>query len=292
MPWEVLAAMDDLVFNQRKAAYSDTSAARFNVPWLSLVMDNDARLVRNTLRDFAEEGFLPEGPLTLAGESLVSETEAADRYAAAYDWFADKKHMVISNGPYMLERFDSAAQFAQLESFRDPGYPFKPGDLYYGKPPAIEVTGIEAGSIVEGRDLTATVTLEGPGELAVRYLLQDPATGQKVRSGLAQAVSGTEFQVVIPAAKVAELAGDLYYLFLAAYSDQLSTLLERKVDIEVEVDVLPNGTEPTPTATLVPPPDGDGGTSMGLIIAVVLGAAAIIGVVVVVLALRPGRRTA
>ena len=37
MPWEVLAAMDDLVFDQRRAAYSDTAAARYDVPWLSLV---------------------------------------------------------------------------------------------------------------------------------------------------------------------------------------------------------------------------------------------------------------
>ena len=33
MPWEVLAAMDDVVFDQHRGAYSDTSAARYHVPW-------------------------------------------------------------------------------------------------------------------------------------------------------------------------------------------------------------------------------------------------------------------
>ena len=60
MPWEVLAAMDDLVFEQRKLAYSDTSSARFNVPWASLIQDGDARRVRNTLRTFSETGFVPQ----------------------------------------------------------------------------------------------------------------------------------------------------------------------------------------------------------------------------------------
>ena len=40
--WEVLYALDTLVFKQRRAAYSDTAAARFSVPWISLVLDKDA----------------------------------------------------------------------------------------------------------------------------------------------------------------------------------------------------------------------------------------------------------
>ena len=59
MPWEVLAAMDDVVFDQRRAAYSDTSAQRFGVPWLSLVQDRDARTVDRTLSQFEREGFVP-----------------------------------------------------------------------------------------------------------------------------------------------------------------------------------------------------------------------------------------
>ena len=64
MPWEMLAAMDDLVFEQRRAAYSDTAASRFDVPWISLVQDRDARLVRTTLLGFQREGKVPEGVFT------------------------------------------------------------------------------------------------------------------------------------------------------------------------------------------------------------------------------------
>ncbi|MBF8267694.1 MAG: hypothetical protein HW388_1202 [Dehalococcoidia bacterium] len=299
MPWQVLAAMDNLVFQQRTAAYSDTTAARFNVPWLSLVVDGNARLVRNALRGFADTGYLPQSALTVNGEALVNETEAAARYASAIDWFAQKKHMVISNGPFYLERFDSSAQFAQLKAFRDPDYPFHPGDLYYGKPPAIKITGVEKGAIQEGADLTTVIALEGPGQMGVRYIFQDPATGQIVKSGLAEALDSSRFQVRIPSQEVANLTGDLYHLFLAVYSDELSTLLERKLDIEVgTVPGQPTSTAPAeaqPTATLLPSGEGGGGVSTGLMIAiglviVALGAAAGIGAGLVVLVLRSRRK--
>ena len=61
MPWEVLAAMDDVVFDQRRAAYSDTSAQRFGVPWLSLVQDRDARTVDRTLCAVRAGGIRSDG---------------------------------------------------------------------------------------------------------------------------------------------------------------------------------------------------------------------------------------
>ncbi|MEM2876000.1 MAG: ABC transporter substrate-binding protein [Candidatus Bathyarchaeia archaeon] len=60
MPWEVLHAMDTLVFERRRAAYSDTAAARFNVPWLSLVEQKHALLIKGVLADFLVDDVLPE----------------------------------------------------------------------------------------------------------------------------------------------------------------------------------------------------------------------------------------
>ncbi len=307
MPWEVLAAMDDLVFEQRKLAYSDTSAARFNVNWASLIQDGDARLVRNTLRGFAEDGFVPQDALTVGGQSLVSESEAVERYRSAIDWFAEKDHMIISNGPYQLETFDSAAQFAQITAFRDANYPFKPGDLYFGTSPVIQVSGIEGGALEDGTDFSVVVGLDGPGQLAVQYIFLDPATDEIVKSGSAEAIGGNRFQVQMPASEVATLPGDLYHLYLAAYSDELASVLEHRLDIEYGAPPLqPQPTTPTgaPDATAAPgatpaataaaateTPDTDdgGGTSIGLIIGIILVAAAGIGVGLILIVMRSGR---
>ena len=133
MPWEVLAAMDDLVFEQRRAAYSDTAAGRFDVPWISLVQDRDARLVRTTLLGFQREGTVPESVFMVNGRSLVTEDEAQARYQAVLDWFSEHNLMVISNGPFMLTRYDPPAQFAELTANRHPDYPFSKGDFSFGE---------------------------------------------------------------------------------------------------------------------------------------------------------------
>ena len=143
MPWEVLAAMDDLVFTQRRAAYSDTAAGRFSVPWISLVQSRDSRLVDRTLRQFQRDGGYSEAAFQMGGQSFVTPAEARSRLQAAREWFADKNMLVISNGPYQLTRFDPPAQYAELEAFRDPTYPFKPRRLVlrFGGPPHDRVGG-------------------------------------------------------------------------------------------------------------------------------------------------------
>ena len=64
-PWELLVAMDEVVFTDRQAAYTDTAAARFGVPWLSLVTESDARLVRRVLQQYIRAKTVPEGFFTL-----------------------------------------------------------------------------------------------------------------------------------------------------------------------------------------------------------------------------------
>ena len=233
MPWELLAAMDELVFEQRRAAYSDTAAARFNVSWLSLVMERDARLVVGTLREFTSDGVLPEAVFTMGGRSLVTAQEAEDRYEAAVGWFDQHGLLVISNGPFMLTRYDPPAQFAELQAYRDPTYPYRPGDWFFGSPPTLEIERVTSEPITAGQAGEVTVEVEGPGELGLRYVLLDPAQGRVVDSGDVQASSAGVFTLQLAGATTAGLAPGFYKLSLAAFSDEIATLAERIVDLEV-----------------------------------------------------------
>ena len=237
MPWELLAAMDDLVFSQRRAAYSDTAASRFNVPWISLVMDRDARLVERTLLQFLKSSTVPEGFFRVGSASLVSQNEATQRYRAALEWFEDKGHLVVSNGPFYLERYDPPAQYAELRAFRDPSYPFKPGDWYFGDPPTLEFAPVDAVQIDPGKAAEVSVSVRGPGQLGLRYLLLDPATRSVVSSGEAPpagAVSGgRSFTVSLPASVTRTLFPGLYQLSMVAYSDSVALVVERTVDVDV-----------------------------------------------------------
>lgn len=252
-PWELLYALDTLVFDQRRAAYSDTAAARFNVPWISLVLDRDARLVRKTLLDLRDNGTFPTAVFTLPGaangDSLVDEQTAIERYNAVLDWFEQRGHLIISNGPFTLVRYDPPAQFAELQAFRHPDYPFKPGDLYKGQPELIEFVETDAPPIALGEAYEARIRLDGPGTLGIRYLLIDAASGDVVQQGDAAANGDNQFVVALDAESTNDLDFGLYRLTLAAYSDRLAQMAERSVQLEADIGLAePAASEETGTA--------------------------------------------
>lgn len=233
MPWELLAAMDDLVFSQRRGAYSDTAASRFNVPWISLVMDRDARLVQRTLRDFSRNRSVPDGYFNVGSRTLVSPRTARSRYASALDWFDERGNLVISNGPYVLWRYDPPAQYAELRAFRTSSYPFSPGDWYFGVPPTLSIAPPASVELAAGRENSFAVDVSGPGTLGLRYLLVDPATREVVASGDAASGGGGSFQVEIAPAVTRDLFPGLYEISLLAYSDAVARVEERTVDVDV-----------------------------------------------------------
>ncbi len=236
-PWELLYALDELVFRQRRGAFSDTAAARFKVPWISLVLDRDARLVRRVVLDLQRRAQVPEAALTLPGaaEPLADADEAAARYQALLDWFKAKGHLVIGNGPFTLERYDPGAQYAELKAFRHADYPFTPADLYVGQPELITFTDIQADALLTGEAYEVSMELDGPGELAVLYILKDASSGEILFSGEAAPQGDNAFAIALTEEETDDLDFGLFELTLAAYSDELARVTERKVEIEADV---------------------------------------------------------
>jgi peptide/nickel transport system substrate-binding protein len=243
MPWELLAAMDRVVFEKRQAAYSDTAAERFNVPWLSLVLKDHAQLVADALREMQQENFLPEGYFTVNGQKFFTPEEAQARYEAALKWFEEYGHLVISQGPYQLVKYDPEAQFAELKAFRHETYPFKPGDWYFGQPQLVEVQAV-AEQVLQPHDVQEilpigwearfSIALEGPGQLQARYALRDTTTGDIVTAGRAEVRDGRAI-VTLPAEVTGQLAeGGLYELLIAANSDQSAVVAEHKLTLVAE----------------------------------------------------------
>ena len=252
MPWEVLAAMDDLVFNQRRAAYSDTAAARFDVPWISLVQDRDGRLVRTTLLNFQRNGTVPESVFTVNGRSYVSAAEAQARYQAVIDWFGEHNLMVISNGPFMLTRYDPPAQFAELTANRHPDYPFSKGDFSFGEAELVRLSDTPTTPLQIGAANTLSVQVDGPGAVGLQYTLFDPAESKVLAMGQAQPGGGGAFTIELPQAVGDALQPGLYQLFLGGYSDSVSSMTQRRIDLEASLDAAaatPSTITGTTTAT-------------------------------------------
>lgn len=272
MPWELLYAMDILVFSKRQAAYTDTAAQRFNVPWLSLVVDLDARLVQRVLKELLEKQDMPENVFTLAGTPVLGKAEALNRYRAAIQWFENQRHLVISNGPFKLARFDSAAQFAEIEAFRDPTYPYRPGSWFRGSLRPIEIGSVRGDRIPIGEPARVTVEARGPGNIAITYLLVDPSTGRSVAKGDAARVGPNTFEVVLSPQLTSQLKG-LYQLVLLAHSDSLSILTERTLSLQAAPPTPPEPAGPAGGTGAVGPTPGISPLALGIALAIAAAAA-------------------
>ncbi len=234
-PWELLAAMDDVVFEKRQGAYSDTAAARFSVPWISLVTESDARLVLRSIQQFMRENRIPAGVFDIGGVSLVTPEEATERYEACDVWFDDTNLLVLANGPYQLTAYDPPAQFAQLDAFRPGGYPFTVEDFRFGTPPTLTIEPVATPSIALGDDITLQVAVIGPGELSLQYTFIDAATGQVLETGAAAGDGSSGFTVAIDPAVSATLFPGLYELYLIAASSDIAQVAQQRIDLDIGV---------------------------------------------------------
>ena len=232
MPWEILYAMDTLVFDQRKAAYSDTAAQRFSVPWLSLVMDRDSRLVLRVIKDFDSKQIFPDNIFSIDGKQFTTMNDASNRYQASISWFDETGMLVISNGPFMLKIYDPPAQYAELIAFRDSTYPFKPGQFYFGTAELVDIIDINQNFIDLSSSNQLIVELTGAGNLGLRYILMNEITGQIISKGDAIPDNDNNFLINFDESLVSQLEPGFYKLYLAGYSDSISSLNERIIVLE------------------------------------------------------------
>jgi peptide/nickel transport system substrate-binding protein len=224
MPWEILCAMDVLVFDRRQAAYSDTAAARFNPEfgWVNLVKERTSRQVAETvLRDLLQSRTYPLDALTVEGVYSTSWEEAEARYRSSIDWFRRYGHLVVSQGPFMLRRFDGPSQTAELVAYRDASYPFGPGrwgELANPLGYTLKVT-VPREALLKP-DTTVPVGIGAPSGTKVRYVLMDPASGEVVSRGDAQLTAESVFEIRITPDLVSRMAPGLYRLYAVAYSPE------------------------------------------------------------------------
>ncbi len=234
VPWELQAATDKVVFEKKLYAYSQSAARARNVPWLNLVLSKHAGDVAATLSELKGAKFFPENYFKIGDRVYESRGNADARYSASLDWYSKYGILWISNGPFMLTKFDSAAQFAELNAFRDPTYPFKPGDNFLGIPKTVEIVKVGKGSIVPGGEGVILVGVEGPGSLTTIYLIKDPLTGEIIKVGDANKLGPKRFSITLDPTFTEKLRpGGLYEVLIATYSDEVAFVSATKEFIDV-----------------------------------------------------------
>lgn len=225
VPWEVIAATDRLDYVEKKYAYGRAAATGRGVPQINLVLSDHAKDVVSALEAMKTEGFFPASYFTIGDRVFESAENARARYDAAIKWGREKGHMWISNGPFYLERFDAAAQTSVLKAFRNPTYPFKPGDHFFPAITPVNILRIGKGTVVPGAAAQILIDAEGEGLLSSRYLIRDVATGNIIAVGDSESVTPKRMLIKLSPDFTAKLTpGALYELVVATYSEDAATV--------------------------------------------------------------------
>ena len=119
MPWEITVAMEKAV-TDGKVAFSRSGATSKNVNWLSLIIPNDANIIKEYLQEFKESNYIPEA----INENNQNLRYYHDRYDASIKWIENNNHAVISNGPFYLESYSPESRTITVNAFDDDSYPF------------------------------------------------------------------------------------------------------------------------------------------------------------------------
>ncbi|MCS6788441.1 MAG: hypothetical protein NZ733_04025, partial [Aigarchaeota archaeon] len=278
---------------RRRAAYSDTAAFRFNVVWINLVKELHGRMLVDALRSFAERRYVPANVFTLEGRTLVSPDEALRRYEAAVSWFNARRHLVISNGPFYLERFDGAAQTAEISAFRDATYPFSRGSfLGFAKEARLPTASPEGRlEIPIGAEAVIAFRVTGDPGTKASVRVYEAGTGKVVfRSADLPVVDG-RLRVSLPAAATSQLRRGLVVVDVSLYNPETLGVVRT---LRFTTEALPAGAQPpqvvqTPTA---PAPATQQPQQLPLTLVAVVAAVAVAAVsaalVVVVMRRRKG----
>ena len=120
VPWEITAAMEKAV-TDGKVSFSRSGATSKNVNWLSLIVPNDAQIIKEYLKEFKENKFIPNS----LKQSQIQHQYFEDRFDSSINWIEEKNHAVISNGPFYLETYSPESRTIQVKAFEDDSYPFE-----------------------------------------------------------------------------------------------------------------------------------------------------------------------
>ena len=223
LPWEIFESLAELVAvgSASGEVYSFTPSE--GVEQVDLLRPSCVKDIRAKLAEMKDNNHLP---VSLEGYVTVEEAKAG--YEAAIKWIDEKGHAFIGNGPFYMEKYDSATNFVELTAFRDPEYPFTP-DYWPNK---LATTTVRIDSVDIPSIYLRLSKKEGiPVKVQVSEVLYPEGTAKIAEGGEVSAmlITPTEelsykakflgaglFEVIIPTEAIKDLEDGSYTILISA----------------------------------------------------------------------------
>lgn len=238
LPWHLIVLMEEAV-TRGWAAFSLEEATRRGVEWMDLVRGEQLKdRLASLVDEFERQGYIPN---SMKGFAAVGE--ARQRWAALKTFHRTHGHFLVTNGPYILEKWSEDS--AVLQVFRDLSYPLGTGsfDAYpiprrgYISKVDLQRDRLEISAEVERvekfqRDYAIirepfrnrAPDAVRPDTLVCRYVIVSPA-GEVLKAGTAKLGDDGIFTVEL----TGELPPGLYIILAALYLNENSMNPEVRV---------------------------------------------------------------
>jgi peptide/nickel transport system substrate-binding protein len=204
--WSTMA-IANLAEVNGELAYSTEKAGTKEIEQTSFVGGPSLEILAKYLDQAATESYIPYAPTMGA---YVTADDAAARYAALKQWYADHGHFWVASGPYYLDKAFLTEGTLTLKNFSD--FP----DLadtwaVFGEPKFADVQLDGAGQVKIGEEAAFDVFVtfkDAPYPQAeikqVKFLLFN-AKSELVTVGEAEAVADGQYKITLPADVTAKL---------------------------------------------------------------------------------------
>lgn len=177
MPWEIVAASEDAVLDG-KVSFSRSGGVSKSVNWLSLIVPNDANIIKEHLTEFKELKYIPPS----LQDSEYDWKYFEGRYDAAIKWIDENKHAVISNGPFYLDNYSPESRTITIKSFDSIGYPFDAGKWEkFEQIKFPKITDVKVSDVVDLKK-PLTISVETTDSSTIHYFISN-SKGETVKSG-------------------------------------------------------------------------------------------------------------
>jgi len=267
MPWEIVAASEDAVLDG-KVSFSRSGGVSKSVSWLSLLIPNDANIIKEHLIEFKESKYIP--PSLQDSEHDWQYFEG--RYDAAIRWIDENKHAIISNGPFYLDNYSPESRTITINSFDSTGYPFDAGkweEFEQIKFP--KITNVDIPNVVDLKK-PLLILVQTTDSSTIHYFISNPK-GETVASGV-KAVDSNLSEIILTEEEILQLVVGANTLKIFSSSDEAL-----RPDIYDTSFLVVEGQTELPTVPISQTESSSDDTSYAGILSIIIGAI-IVGIIV------------
>nr|AIF21825.1 solute binding protein-like protein (ABC.PE.S) [uncultured marine thaumarchaeote SAT1000_06_B02] len=267
MPWEIVAASEEAILDG-KVSFSRSGGVSKGVNWLSLIVQNDAKMIREHLAEFKESRYIPPSLQNSQHEWKYFE----ERYNAAIKWIDQNEHAVISNGPFYLDNYSPESRTITIKSFDSIGYPFEAGKWKkFEQIKFPKITNVEISDVVDLKK-PLSISVQTTDSAAVHYFISNPK-GETSASGIIPADNNLS-EIVLTEAETSQLDVGANTLKVFASSDEVL-----RPDVYETSFLVVEGQTELPTVPISEIEASSEGTSHTGVVLAIIGAI-IVGIIV------------